>query len=312
MGDNGDPDILLQLPLADQLHIHATEYQLAGRFSEARETYAMTIALVPEHAGVRLHYGMAFGSTNDTDHALEQYQLALRYDATLGDALREAGLILLSQGRAYEALDAFLRWEDHDPGIPDPRYYAGCALACDGDLDGAIDQFWVALSRQKDIAPSRHAMGIALYLKGDYAKADTEIYTAICVEPNNPFFRFHYGIALDAQGNFDRAVREFRVAIAIDPKFASAAPVLSANIWRDGPMDVERHSFSRWWTLKYTRFWAVYGRAKHLARTNDIVGALNFLREARRLYFCTRALARRDEAFESLRNLAAFQAIINS
>lgn len=310
MSDDARSDIMMELPLIDRLHIDAVEYHLDGEYDDAIRTYERILKFQPENAEVRYHYGIALGTAKSSELALEQYYIALLYDEKMDDVLREAGLILLAQGKAYEALDMFLRWDDLRRGQHQPRYYAGCALALGGDLDEAITQFWVALSREKVFAPSKHGIAVASHLKGDYRKANEEYRKAIALEPNNPFFRFHYAITLDAQDYFDLAATELRVAIALDPMLAHVAPVMTADIWRNTNLDIERHDRQRAFTLSYLRFGIVYGWARRLAMENDIIGALDFLREARTLRYFEPFLVRQDKAFANLRDLVAFKEIL--
>ncbi|MGO4702082.1 O-linked N-acetylglucosamine transferase, SPINDLY family protein [Dyella sp. 2RAB6] len=132
----GHPAILLALGNA---------LMAAGRYAQARESYAMATHGAPQHAGLRLNLAAAELELGNLEQAVqhtdEGLQLAPDYDGAYAMRAR----VLHAMGRVDEAAEAWLQAERRAPEQPLYPFHAGLLLDDAGKLPAAAEAFERAL-----------------------------------------------------------------------------------------------------------------------------------------------------------------------
>ena len=134
--------------------------------------------------------GNGYRDRNDLDHAIADYNEAIRIDP---------GLTLAFLGR-------------------------GIAFSDKGDNDRAIADFSEAIRLDPKFARAYTNRGIVFRDKGDLDRAIADYSEAIRLDPEDAMAFTSRGIAYHAKGDNDRAIADFNEAIRLDPKDAMRLP----------------------------------------------------------------------------------------
>jgi Flp pilus assembly protein TadD len=160
----------------------------AGRYRDAAEAYARSLARAPGNARAHNNLAVAFAEQRLFDRAIAHYREALRLD----------------------------------PGYADAHYNAGNALrelARYGEAIGCYDR---ALALRPDWPGAHCNRGLALAAQGRQALAEAAYRAALAFDPDHAEAHNNLGLALQIQGRLDEAMAHFDRALALAPEFASA------------------------------------------------------------------------------------------
>ncbi|HVO17952.1 MAG TPA: tetratricopeptide repeat protein [Anaeromyxobacter sp.] len=93
-----------------------------GAPAEARQAYARALELEPEHAGAHLNLGRILHEAGDLRQAEAHYRCALRDRNRRAVAAYDLGVVLEDQGLWDDALFAYARAVEADPGLADAHH----------------------------------------------------------------------------------------------------------------------------------------------------------------------------------------------
>jgi protein O-GlcNAc transferase len=166
----------------------ATQFQLAGRISEAKQLYEQILAVFPRHA----------------------------------EALNNLGLILRDTGRLDESVAAYQRAIAINPGYADAYYNLGGALFTRGSIDAAIDANQKSIALDPTSPESHNNLGNALSHKGELDAAEAAYRRAIALRANYAEAFNNLGNALKDRAEFDAAISAYRQAATLEPDLVEA------------------------------------------------------------------------------------------
>lgn len=132
--------------------------------------------------------GAAYDDKRDYDHAILDYNEAIRLNPSLATAF-------YGRGEAY----------DHK-----------------GDFDKAIQDDSEAIRLNPNLAYAYDARGRAHRNKGDFGQAIQDYDEAIRINPNYALAYNNRGDSYRSEDDYDHAIRDFNEAIRLNPKLASA------------------------------------------------------------------------------------------
>ncbi|MGA8273013.1 MAG: tetratricopeptide repeat protein [Candidatus Sulfotelmatobacter sp.] len=138
-------------------------------------------------ADFEAHYNLAamLQARKQLDHAMQEYEIALRLrpeDAVANNAM---GSVLLAEGHPDQAasfLEVALKTR---PDYFDAHYNLGNALASRNDFDGASRQFLLALQARPSDANAEANLGSALAEMGKFSEAKLHFEHALQIDPGN-------------------------------------------------------------------------------------------------------------------------------
>ena len=138
--------------------------------------------------------------------------------------------VLLSRGRADEALAVRLEAFDRHPAPPAERIALATRLAQSGHSEAAIAAYESALAAGAEGIELRYNLGGLLRREGHFEDAILHLTEAERLAPQDPDVRVELGLALQASGRFDEAIERYREAITLAPDRPEATTHLPALI----------------------------------------------------------------------------------
>jgi len=116
---------------------------------------------------------------SDPDEAMRLLRLAVEADLFHGPAHNNMGVILLNQGRLYEAAEEFDWARRLMPGHPDPRINLGIALERGGKADDALEAYASAIEVFPGHLPSLQALTRLQVRSGNRTEETNELLREI-------------------------------------------------------------------------------------------------------------------------------------
>jgi len=159
-----------------------------GRFREAKENYAKSIAINPQYPDALNNMGFALAGEKNYVQAIPYYEAALRVS----------------------------------PKQPEVHNNLGNALSELGRLDAAIDQYLIVLHEQPEHADAHNNLGIALAMQGKLSEAETHFREAIRLRPNYASAHSNLGNALAALHQIPEAIHEYQESLRLNANDAQA------------------------------------------------------------------------------------------
>jgi len=185
-----------------------TRHQLA-RWQDTEGLFRYMLTVTPNAASPHYHLATVLASLNQTDEAIEEYEIALRLN----------------------------------PNDPDTHYNLANILARTGHIDDAIDHYQAALTWNPRFALAHSNLGNALAAKGRTEEAITHFTATLKLQPNN--FRAHHNLAnaLLRQGKSDQAIEHYTRAVQFNPELVIAHRNLGRELARRGNLQEATNAY---------------------------------------------------------------------
>lgn len=207
------------LPHPDPTAFYAlgVSYLAAGRFNDARATFARMFSVSPESAQAHLVLGQMMMHQNLEDQAAPELKQAIAGDPKLTMAHFLLGEVDLYRGRTGEALGEFKAELALNPVSWLAYWRMGDAYSRLGRWDEAERALKQALWLDQTFTGPYVLLGKVELKKGDPALASGFLERALKMDPNN--FSAHYllGSAYQALGRASDAAREFETSRKLHP-----------------------------------------------------------------------------------------------
>jgi len=192
----------------------AYAYSLAGRNSEAIDTYREALEVEPKLFPARFNLGMLLAKEKKTGEAAEEFLRAAELEPENYRAHLFAAAALEESGRKDEALACYRRAADLAPADPAPRRALLTLLLEKDDIAGA-EELLAELLELEPAAPDLMQLRAELLLRRDRtdeALAAFEDY--LKVKPDDADAHLAAGRLYRAQGKPEEALRHFQAADA--------------------------------------------------------------------------------------------------
>jgi tetratricopeptide (TPR) repeat protein len=215
--------------------------------------------------------GVAFAQSGDLTAAIQQFQAALRLDASFAEARYHLALAYERGGRTDDAISAYEEVLRLHPDIVEARYMLAECCAKRGDFEGELRLLAEVVARKPEFAEARYNYGLALTKGNRGAEALEQLRAAAKLNPANPKIAMalgvaladrdpgqavealrgavrleaanaetHYNLALAlaANGGDGEAQKEFNAALALKPNHPSARRGLAVTLMHQGKLEL--------------------------------------------------------------------------
>ncbi len=156
----------------------------------------------------------------DSDHqqeALQDFQLAISWDANCSLAIHNRAVTLAQQEQFADALRDFNRVIELNPGLAVAYRNRAELLASLGRTEEAVRDYSQALQQMPMDAELLRARGEAYHRIGEHDLALADFDSAIRLAPEEPLAYADRGNLSAECGDFDQALADFQHAIDLDP-----------------------------------------------------------------------------------------------
>lgn len=147
------------------------------------------------------------------------------------------GCALQAQGRADDAVAAFRRAIELDPGLAKAHNNLGCTLEAAGRLGEAAQAYGRAIELDPAVAQALYNLGNLRDRMGDRAQAVADIKRALAIEPRNALWRWRLGQIQYEELQLDDAAANFQSAIDADPSLEAAHSALGGVLLMTGRVE---------------------------------------------------------------------------
>lgn len=183
---NAGQPLLLQFPnSAPLLTLMGAANLAAGKFNQARASFAKVTQINPSDADAHNNLGIAQNELGQRDEAIASYQRALSLRPTYAGAHNNLGSALRAIGRTNEAIANFKTALNSKPDYPEAHNNLGNALRDQGRTDEAIAAYQHALQLRPNYADALNNLGAAF---ADLRRRDEAIACyerALAINPNH-------------------------------------------------------------------------------------------------------------------------------
>jgi tetratricopeptide (TPR) repeat protein len=159
----------------------------AGRFADAEAAFRKALELDPYLTDARNYLGAVLQELGRYADAEEQYERALEDLAYPTPELLHLnlGLLYLDMRRAQEGIDALRRAVEIDPKLYKAHYELASALEARGDFREAAREYEVAAPGYRNYGDYYYRLGFVYFRLGDEARARDNLARALSVAPGS-------------------------------------------------------------------------------------------------------------------------------
>ncbi len=180
----------------------------------ATQAFERVYALAPDSARVHQLMGRSLKLQGNPVEAAAEYEVALRADPNLLDALLEYAKLRREESNCAEAQALYERAQRVTPTF-DGAYGRGVCLAAQGDHAQAVESFRAALSYDARSAAAEFGLGNSLLHLGDTGGAVTALERAAELAPTIRETYYMLGRAYQKLGQAAKAQQAFDRAAAL-------------------------------------------------------------------------------------------------
>jgi Tfp pilus assembly protein PilF len=186
------------------------------------QRHAWVVADVPVGAKPHFDYASALQKQGRLEEAVEQYNLALRFDPKDAKAHTKVAIALTGQAKfdaAVPHMESALRLE---PNNSEFHLVYATLLQRIGRNDEAAPHFEAATRLKPDSAEAHYSYAEFLAGLGKNDEYISELRRVLQLRPDYPFAEVQLADALFAKGNLEEAKTHYLVALRADPKLTVA------------------------------------------------------------------------------------------
>jgi hypothetical protein len=158
-------------PPTQELLGRALNFHQQARIDDAERLYKQILAIEPQHATATHFLGLVAWQRGDAAAGERMMRESILRDATIPDFHNNLGLLLRDTGRIDEALAAFAKTLEVDPGWLEAYNNRALTLESRGRWGEAIDAYRTAIARKPGFAAARQNLARALLANGRLEEA---------------------------------------------------------------------------------------------------------------------------------------------
>jgi tetratricopeptide (TPR) repeat protein len=192
-----------------------------GERDRARRLLALARELKPGSPAVWVSLADGWARIDDVDQATRDLRRAGPESSWGPGAWRVQGRIMTARGNHRDAVAAWNKVVEAEPGECEPRFFRGLALMLVGDPEGAEADFEACLSQVNRGPQIRGALAYARFDQSRLDEAEKAFREALEADPDSA--DNHLGLALVRlrQGDPEAAVAGWREVLRREPAFAA-------------------------------------------------------------------------------------------
>ena len=204
----------LARPTGDDLKIVALDYVLVGDYADAIKWLEEAVKRDPKNEDAWYYLGRAYYTKARLGDARKAFETVLTINARSMKAENNLGLILETEGKSIEALNAYrtaIAWQENSPHPSEQPYVnLGNLLMEQGQVKDAIEPLEKAVALAPNNAFCRMTLGMAYRQLGQLRAAQRELEKATELDPNNAKAHYQLGRLYKDMHALDRAQAEFK------------------------------------------------------------------------------------------------------
>ncbi len=162
--------------------------------------------------------GVAFAAKQDHDHAIDDYDHAIKINSRFITAYHNRGLSFHQKGDEKRALDDYNRALALDPKLASAYLDRARVYRALHNYDNAIQDTDAAVRVDPKLAAGYFLRAMIYGDKNDYDRKLADLNQAIGLDPSAASYYFERGLFFDRKGVFDKAADDYTRAIERDPK----------------------------------------------------------------------------------------------
>jgi protein O-GlcNAc transferase len=209
-----------QLRRARKIHGKGLEYARAKRWEEAERKFAEAAAAAPGQPEFNFALGCSLSQLGYLVPALDAFRRELAVRPGDGRALAEFGTCLARLGRNKEAISCLQTVARHRPDTPFVYFNLGLVLLTENRRLEAIEAFTRMLAIDIRHADAYRMRAVAFAMGGDNEKAADDLQAAAALDKNDHRAMLRLGSQLSNKARELDAGRLFEMAARAAPKIA--------------------------------------------------------------------------------------------
>lgn len=178
-----------------------------------------TDAITPEEY---LQRGVAFYRKGEFDHAMLNFDSAIKTRADYAGAYLYRGLIYMEKNNADKAIADYDKAIGIDSKNEEAYYLRGLADSAKGNLEQAISDYSKAIEINPKYVQPYLSRGLINITKGKTEQAIPDANKVIDIDPNIAAAHYILGLAYANGNNMEYAISEYTKAIKINPGYIEA------------------------------------------------------------------------------------------
>lgn len=175
--------------------------------------WSETIAQSPVSPKAHYNLGREYFETEDSQKAIELYQMAIRLSVNYYRAYNNLGIAYEKEGAFDDAIEAYNRALEIKPGYDKAHNNLGIVYYKKGDIDHAIDEYKKAIELNDKFGPAWFNLGNAYAKIGLFEKAEAMYRTSINCKPNSYLPYHNLGVLYFKNGMWDEAILAYKNAL---------------------------------------------------------------------------------------------------
>jgi tetratricopeptide (TPR) repeat protein len=198
------------------------------------------------HKG-RPHYNLGYYYYTDgqVKKAVEEFELALKFDPKMAPAHFNLGVIDYNEGRLDEAADRFEKALAIYPQYAQAYAYLGEVYNRKGKSEGGLAEFKKASKIDPNNIEALNHMGMVYLKSGDLGRALIEFKKVLIIDPNDVEVLVNLGEIYIKEGRADQAFLEIQKALQLNPNYGYAHTLSGMIYLQKGMIDEGISAFHR-------------------------------------------------------------------
>ncbi len=189
-------------------------YTVKHQPDKAEAEFKTAQAIEPESEEVVLNLARLYAESGDVQHAVKAIE-AVPVDGRTPKMEFTLGALYDQLKRPKDAIAAYQRAEDLEPGDLQTMDALAAALLTDDQLDEALKQYQALAEADPENTEALIHIGEIQRRQGKFEEALTNIRKARKIDPNSLEAGFNEGLLLDILGRFDDAVQTYQEMVEV-------------------------------------------------------------------------------------------------
>ena len=245
-------------------------------------------------------YGNALAAQNKFKEAVAAFRKAIDIDPGIPEMHFNLGILLTNLNRTDEAILAYKKTINLRPNFTDAHYNLGFALQSQGKFAQAAESYQKAISQQPGFLEAIANLGVCLQEQGKSAEAEAAYLKALQLNKDAKLY-FNLGTVLKNQGKLADAIAAYNEALELNPDYAEVHSNIGEVLRDQGRYDESVAAYKEALRLDPSLPLANYSLAVYLYDSGNLEEALKYFEKSQyadwqeRMLYCLYKTSRFDE-----------------
>ncbi len=192
-------------------------YRRLGRYDDAAEEYALSLAVNPLYAETHYNLGVAYLGMNDPARSLQAFEEAIRLEPKYSLAHKALGDLYRKTGEMDSAIREYRITLESDSTMTEAHLGLGMLLTRQRKYEDALVHYRAAAGLRPDDSHIHSSLGLLYSLIGDTERAVEESRHAVRLNPENPRVHENLGSVLMRARDEQSAIEAYERALELNP-----------------------------------------------------------------------------------------------